>query len=107
MLEPEYDIVGSVTDGAAALTRTAQLLPDVLVLDLVMPMRNGLEVCERLSETLPDVKIVVLTADTDPGTERMARAAGAFAFVRKSTLVDHLLPALRLATTGRRAVSVP
>ena len=98
----DYEIVGSVEDGARLLEEAVRLQPDVIVLDLFMPTVNGLEACRELTRTLPRTRIIVLTAEDDAVVKRVVLAAGAFAFIAKRSLGTDLLPALKAACAGRQ-----
>lgn len=100
------DVVGAVNNGQAAVTAVAQLLPDVVVLDLSMPVLNGLEATKRMIETRPSTKVVFLTVERDRDTCRAALEAGACGYVLKPRLATDLIPAIELAKDGRRFVSL-
>jgi DNA-binding NarL/FixJ family response regulator len=99
------EVVGMVTDGQAAVEAAAQLLPDVVVLDLSMPVLNGIEAAKRMLEANPSTRIVFLTVEKDPDTCRAALEAGACGYVLKPRLATDLIPAIELAKEGRRFVS--
>ena len=104
-LEPHFDVVQTVADGQALLDHAAQLGPDIVVLDISMPMLNGLEAARRLKATGSRATIVFLTIHTDPDYVRAALAAGALGYVIKSRLASDLLPSIREALAGRSFVS--
>ena len=99
------DVVATVSNGQAALDAAAQLQPDVAVLDISMPVLNGIQAAKRLQEIAPNVKIVFLTVDKDPETCRAALATGAVGYVLKPRLGADLIPAIKLAREGQRFVS--
>jgi DNA-binding NarL/FixJ family response regulator len=99
------DVVAAVSDGQAALDAAARLLPDVVVLDISMPVLNGIQAAKRLRMTSPNIKIVFLTVDQDPETCRAALATGALGYVLKPRLGTDLIPAIKLAKDGHRFVS--
>jgi len=66
VLEVEYDVVGSVGDGLALLNAAEKLRPDVIVLDIAMPLLNGLDDGRKLRQNFPTVKLVFLTMNEDP-----------------------------------------
>ena len=99
------DVVGAVSDGQAALDTALRLRPDVVVLDISMPVLNGIQAAKSLLEAQPDAKIVFLTVDKDPDTCRAALATGALGYVLKPRLGTDLIPAIRKANLGRRFVS--
>lgn len=99
------EVVGVVTDGEAAISAAAQLLPDVVVLDISMPVLNGIEAAKRMLESNPSTKIVFLTVEKDKDTCRAVLELGACGFVLKPRLGSDLIPAIGLAKDGRRFVS--
>jgi len=99
------EVVGTATDGQAALGAAAQLQPDVVVLDVSMPVLNGLEAAKRILEASPSLRIVFLTVEKDRDTCSAALEAGACGYVLKPRLATDLLPAIELAKDGRRFVS--
>ena len=100
------EVVGAVNDGEAAVRAAALLMPDVIVLDLSMPVLNGIEAAKRILEAKPSTKIVFLTVEKDRDTCRAALEAGACGYVLKPRLVTDLIPAIELAKDGRRFVSL-
>ena len=99
------EVVGAVTNGEAAISAAARLLPDVVVLDISMPVLNGIEAAKRLLEANPSTKIVFLTVEKDKDTCRAVLEMGACGFVLKPRLATDLIPAIGLAKDGRRFVS--
>jgi len=98
------EVVGSVTGGQAAVDAAAQLVPDVLVLDVSMPILNGIQAARRSLEGNASIKIVFLTVNKDPDTCRAAMETGACGYVLKPRLASDLIPAIKLANDGRRFV---
>jgi DNA-binding NarL/FixJ family response regulator len=101
LLEPEFEVVEQVGDGQASLVETARLQPDILVLDISMPVLNGLEAAQRLRASGSAVKVVFLSVHEDADYVREAVAAGALGYVIKCRIASDLLPALRAAAAGR------
>jgi DNA-binding NarL/FixJ family response regulator len=99
------EVVGIVTDGQAAIEAATKLLPDVVVLDLSMPLLNGIEAAKRMLEANPSTRIVFLTVEKDPDTCHAALETGACGYVLKPRLATDLIPAIELAKDGRRFVS--
>ena len=99
------EIVGTATDGQAAVKAAAQLLPSVIVLDLSMPVLNGVGAAKLILETNPSTKIVFLTVENDPDICRAALEVGACGYVLKARLAADLIAAIELAQEGRRFVS--
>jgi DNA-binding NarL/FixJ family response regulator len=102
LLAKEYEIVGSVGDGARLIEEAERLRPDVIVLDLNMPGMSGVDACRELTRTLPRTMVIVVTAEDDDAVQQVVLAAGAFAFVDKGTIGTDLLPAVKAACAGRR-----
>lgn len=99
------EIVCAVTNGQAAVDAAARLLPDVTVLDLSMPVLNGIEAARRILKANSSAKIVFLTVEKDSDICRAALKVGACGYVFKPRLNTDLIPAIELARDGRRFVS--
>ena len=101
ILEPEYDLVGTAGDGRELLELAASLKPDVVVVDISMPLLNGLDAVRQLKKTDSSVKVVFLTmhADVDFATE--AFRAGASGYLLKHSAVEELPKAINEALQGR------
>ena len=94
VLEVEYDIVGSVGDGLALLNAAEKLRPDVVVLDIAMPLLNGLDAGRQLRHNFPAVKLVFLTMNEDPYLVGEAFRAGASAYLLKQGAALELTKAI-------------
>jgi len=105
LLQAEFDVVSTVSDGQAVIGEVSRLDPDVLVLDISMPLLNGIAAARRLQEAGFAGKIVFLTVHGDPDYVRAALAAGAIGYVVKSRLASDLLLALKEAVAGRQFIS--
>jgi DNA-binding NarL/FixJ family response regulator len=105
LLESEFDVVGSVGDGQSLLDSVFELHPDVVVVDISMPILSGIEAARRLRGLGSEVKIVFLTVHADPELVREAFEAGGLAYVVKFSLASDLLPAIREVLAGRSFVS--
>jgi DNA-binding NarL/FixJ family response regulator len=105
LLEKEFQVVGTVRDGQAALEAVAELNPEVLILDISMPVLTGIEVAVRLKLNKSDVRIVFLTVHEDPDFACEALATGARGFVVKPRLVTDLPVAIKDVLAGRSFVS--
>jgi two-component system, NarL family, response regulator LiaR len=101
--EPRIEVAGRARDGLEALASARTLLPDVVVMDLEMPVMDGLEATRRIRSELPASQVVVLTGSSDPENERRARTAGAAAYLRKGCPAAELLAALFEAVAPPRA----
>lgn len=100
LLEPEYEVVGSVRDGRELLEAAERLRPDVVLVDIGMPSLNGLDAGRRLKEDTPKVKLIYLTMNNDVEYAREALQAGASAFVLKNSQSSQLLQVIRGALRG-------
>jgi DNA-binding NarL/FixJ family response regulator len=105
VLEPEFEIVATVADGPAVLGEASRLHPDLLVLDIGMPVLNGIEAARRLRAAGSQARIVFLTVHDDGDYVRAALAASALGYVVKSRLASDLSLAVREALAGRSFVS--
>ena len=105
LLAPEFDIVGTAHDGKALLETAGRLDPDVVVLDISMPIFDGLEVARRLKKRGARAKVVFLTAHDDEDFVREALSTGAAGYVVKRSMVGDLTHAIREALAGRIFIS--
>jgi two-component system nitrate/nitrite response regulator NarL len=88
---PTFEVVGEAEHGREALEKAPNLRPDLIVLDLSMPVMNGLEAAPLLIKLLPNVWLILFTAHDGPEVSRLSRAAGIHAVVPKSNAVTHLI----------------
>jgi DNA-binding NarL/FixJ family response regulator len=100
ILEPQYDVVGTVGDGRALLEAAALLNPDVVLLDIAMPLLNGLDAARELKKTMPQVKLIFLTMNTDSDIAGEAFRIGASAYLLKNSDSSELLQAVADALKG-------
>jgi DNA-binding NarL/FixJ family response regulator len=100
LLEPECDIVGIATDGRSLIAMAPALKPDVVVLDVNMPVLNGVEAGRQLKSLLPRIKLVFLTASEDPDLCMHVLRNGASGYLLKSSLGSELVAAIRSACRG-------
>jgi DNA-binding NarL/FixJ family response regulator len=105
LLEAECNVVGTATDGQQALEAAQDLKPDVLVLDVSMPVMNGIETAHRLKEAGAEARIVFLTVHDDPDFAKEALEAGALGYVIKSRIASDLMIAINEVCAGRSFVS--
>jgi two-component system, response regulator PdtaR len=87
LTETGFEVVGESGDGADAVALARQLEPDIVVIDLRMPVLNGLDATRLIRDGRPATQVVVLSAFESPELERQAREAGAFAYLDKGTMV--------------------
>lgn len=104
-LEPHFDVLKTVSNGEALLDQAAKLEPDIVVLDISMPVLSGIDAARRLKAAGSSARIVFLTLHADPDYVRAAFETGALGYVVKSRLATDLLPCLREALAGRPFVS--
>ena len=105
LLEPEFEVVGTVADGNALVKASAQLKPDVCALDISMPGLGGIEAAIKLRENGSQARIVFLTVNEDSDFVRAALRTGALGYVVKSRMASDLCPAINGALRGRLFVS--
>lgn len=90
---PEWH-VAEASDGREAVEKASELRPDVALLDIGMPILNGIEAAERIREATPGSRIIFVTLDGDPDVKAAALATGAEAYLLKANAVGELLPAI-------------
>jgi DNA-binding NarL/FixJ family response regulator len=105
LLEPDYTVVGAVSDGRALLAAAAELKPDVIVLDIAMPLLNGLDAARQLKKTMPAIKLIFLTMNEDPDLAREAFRLGASGYLLKISAASELSKAINEALSGRSYVT--
>jgi DNA-binding NarL/FixJ family response regulator len=105
LLEKTYDVVGIAGDGRELLVKASELKPDIIVLDICMPLLNGLDTAERLKSTLPAAKLVFLTMNDDPNLAAAALNLGAVGYVLKHAAASELLKAVSEVLQGRAYVT--
>jgi DNA-binding NarL/FixJ family response regulator len=105
LLEPEFDVVGTVTDGRQLLEEFARLHPDVVVLDIAMPLLNGLDAGRQLRAQRPSAKLIYMTMSQDPDLAGEALRLGASGYVLKSSAFHELKQAIHEALRGRSYIT--
>ena len=105
LLAPECDIVGHVSDGRALVAAADTLKPDVIVLDIAMPLMNGLEAARQVKQRLRNVKLVFVTMHEDADLAAEAFRAGASAYLLKRSAASELMTAIREVMKGRSYVT--
>src|SRR5215470_13890875 len=93
--ESDLHVVGEAADGTKAMRLTQELRPDIVLLDLVMPQVNGLEVLRWIKAEHPRIKVIIVTVHDEDAYRQAAEASGADAFLLKKTLGTVLLPTVR------------
>jgi DNA-binding NarL/FixJ family response regulator len=105
LLESEFDVVGAVTDGRALLAECARLTPDVVVLDIAMPLLNGLDAGRQIKSERRSVKLIYLTMNPEPRLAAEALRLGASGYLLKSSAATELQQAIREALKGRSYIT--
>jgi DNA-binding NarL/FixJ family response regulator len=105
LLKPEFDIVGDAADGATLVSEALRLCPDVIVVDITMPVLSGIDAAHRLRKSDPSAKIVFLTVHSEQQFIEACMAEGALGYVLKSHMKVHLIPAIRAALVGQSYIS--
>ncbi len=95
-----FVVVGQAGDGEEALKIAEQLKPDVVVMDVIMPRKNGIEACQEIMELLPDTRVIVLTAATEEDAVIDAVAAGATGYLQKYSSPEELVEAVSDVAEG-------
>jgi len=101
LLEAQFDIVGNATNGAELVSEALRLHPDVIVVDITMPVLSGIDAAHRLRESASLAKIVFLTVHSEQPFMEACMAEGALGYVLKSHMKTHLIPAIQAALDGR------
>ena len=99
-LSGEFEVVGQAADGEEAVRVAAEVSPDLVLMDVIMPRKDGVEACREIMESAPDVRVVMLTASSAEDAVVESVAAGASGYILKETDMEQLLSALRSAAVG-------
>jgi DNA-binding NarL/FixJ family response regulator len=105
LLETDFDVVGVVANGRALVRAAAELKPDVIVLDVAMPVLNGLDAGRSIKQTLPAVKLVYLTMNPDVEVAAEAFRCGASGYLLKTCAAAEMVLAVRDVLRGKSYVS--
>jgi DNA-binding NarL/FixJ family response regulator len=105
LLEPEFELVGCVEDGQMLLTAALESKTDVILLDISMPVLNGIDAAHQLRKTLPSAKIIFVTMHADADFVTEAFRAGAAGYLLKRSAASELLTAIREVLKGNHYVS--
>lgn len=105
LLETEFDVVGIVSDGHALVRSAVDLKPDVIVVDVGMPILNGLDAGQQVKEMLPAVKLVYLTMNPDPEVAAEAFRRGASGYLLKTCAAGEMVIAVRKVLRGMSYMS--
>jgi DNA-binding NarL/FixJ family response regulator len=105
ILDPECEVVGAVEDGRSLLAAAARLKPDIILLDISMPLLNGVEAARRLRAAAPGAKVIFVTMHADATYVAGAFRAGASGYVLKRCASLELLKAINQVLSGRQYVT--
>jgi DNA-binding NarL/FixJ family response regulator len=105
LLEKNYSVIGIVADGRALVREAARLQPEIAIVDVGMPLLNGLDAAQRIREQLPTVKIVFLTMQDNPNLAAAALELGGVGFVLKQSAGSELLKAIEQVRHGKDYVT--
>jgi DNA-binding NarL/FixJ family response regulator len=105
LLEVECEVVGAVADGRALLAVAPELRPDIVVIDVAMPLLNGLDATLQLKRLMPAVKVIFLTMSEDPDVAAEAFRVGASGYLLKNSAASELLQAIREVSRGRSYIT--
>jgi len=105
ILEKEYDVVATPTDGRAFVEAVEQFHPDLVLVDISLPLLNGLDACRRVKKSFPGVKIIILTMHSEQHFVDEAFRVGVEGYLLKSSVADELLVAAREVLKGSAYVS--
>ncbi len=105
LLEPTVTVVGAVADGHALVEAASRLRPDIIVLDIGMPLLNGFEAGRQIKKKLPEVRLIFLTVNEDPDFVTEAFRAGASAYLLKKSIGRELFHAIQQVMNGHTYVT--
>ena len=105
LLLPHFDVVGVTTDGISLISEVQRLNPEVVVVDITMPMMNGIDAVHKLRQSGASAKFVFLTINTGAEFVQACQDVGALGYVWKSRMKTHLIPAIEAALKNLTYVS--
>ncbi|HEX4656601.1 MAG TPA: response regulator transcription factor [Streptosporangiaceae bacterium] len=103
--EPDIDLVGQASDGAEAVEKAAESLPDIVLMDIRMPRSNGIEACRAMKEAAPSAKIVILTISDEEEDLFEAIRAGASGYLLKDIPLDEVADTVRAVHGGQSLIN--
>jgi DNA-binding NarL/FixJ family response regulator len=105
LLEPDFEVVATVTDGRELLRAAQKLRPDLVITDISMPLVDGLEATRRLRKTIPETRVLILSVHAEPSWVREAFEAGACGYLTKTSASEEIGTAVREVLKGLFYVS--
>jgi DNA-binding NarL/FixJ family response regulator len=103
--ESDIEVVGEAGDGAEAVAKAAEMLPDIVLLDVRMPKRSGIEACIAIKDVAPSAKIIMLTISDEEADLYEAIKAGATGYLLKEISIDEVASAIRAVAGGQSLIS--
>jgi DNA-binding NarL/FixJ family response regulator len=103
--EPDIEVVGEASDGAEAVEKAAEALPDIVLMDVRMPKRGGIDACTAIHETVPSAKIIMLTISDEEADLYDAIKAGAMGYLLKEISIEEVASAIRAVHGGQSLIS--
>jgi DNA-binding NarL/FixJ family response regulator len=103
--EPDIDVVGEASDGAEALTQAVDTAPDIVLLDVRMPKRGGIDACTAIKDAVPSTKIIMLTISDEEADLYDAIKAGAMGYLLKEISIEEVASAIRAVHGGQSLIS--
>jgi DNA-binding NarL/FixJ family response regulator len=104
-LDPELNVVGEAANGSQAVEMAKQLRPDVVLMDLMMPVMDGVTATQEIRRKLPDVEVIALTSVLEDASVVGAVRAGAIGYLLKDTQAEELCRAIKAAASGQVQLS--
>jgi DNA-binding NarL/FixJ family response regulator len=105
LVKPELQVVGEASDGLDAVQKTLELKPDLVLMDIGLPILNGIEAARQIRKLAPECKIVFLSQESSDEVVQQALDLGAWGYVVKTTAERELLAALETVISGKKFVS--
>ena len=102
---PQFEVVGQARDGLQAVVLCERLLPDIVILDIRMPVLNGLDAARLLQQRLPLLKVMIFTMDDSPDHLEAAMSAGATGYLLKDAARDEVIDALQRIAAGEEVLN--
>ncbi len=103
--EPDIEVVEEASDGAEAIAKAAEVLPDIVLMDVRMPRRGGIDACTAIHETVPSAKIIMLTISDEEADLYDAIKAGAMGYLLKEISIEEVAAAIRAVHGGQSLIS--
>ena len=103
--EPDIEVVGEASDGSEAVEKSADTLPDIVLMDVRMPKRGGIDACTAIHETVPSAKIIMLTISDEEADLYDAIKAGAMGYLLKEISIEEVASAIRAVHGGQSLIS--